>query len=234
MQAAIRFSLIAISPLLISSALARPYHHQFGQQNAQGFKPFVKGELGYNSNVTHAQSNEIDSSFVTVTPGLEYTHRQGESRLSALYIADAGYYFDSSDDNYVDQYLELNGALRFNIRHRLNLIYGFHDSHEERGQGLTEGISRLVEDTIEYQQQQFMAQYVFGADQAKGQIQVHTGLDIREYQNYREINANTGTKYNDYDLLQYGGRFYIESNVVLKPLSAWREKINSMTTLSAV
>ncbi|CAM4163053.1 outer membrane beta-barrel protein [Vibrio agarivorans] len=200
-------ALLILSTLVSGSVLARPFNYQFDKDDAQGFSPFVDAELGYNSNVTHANDNEIDSGFVTVTPGVDYTYRTGESRLSALYIADGGYYFDSSDDNYFDQYLELNGALQFNIRHRLNLIYGFYDTHEERGQGLTEGISRLVNDTIEYQQQQFLADYTFGAKQAKGQIKLHAGLETREYQNYRTIDSDTGTKYNDYELISYGGRF---------------------------
>ncbi|MGR5543342.1 hypothetical protein ACPV5V_32795, partial [Vibrio campbellii] len=53
----------------------------------------------------------------------------------------------------------------------------------------------------------FLADYTFGAKQAKGQIKLHARLETREYQNYRTIDSDTGTKYNDYELISYGGRF---------------------------
>ncbi|MDR9828613.1 outer membrane beta-barrel protein [Vibrio sp. FNV 38] len=201
------FVISLLTLLSTSFVWARPFNYEFSEQRSQGFTPFINAELGHNSNVTHSSDHEISSGFATLTPGGEYTFRKGESRFSGLYIADAGYYFDSSDDSYFDQYVELNASMLFGIRHRLELIYGFHDTHEERGQGVTEGISQQVNDLIEYQQQQFLSTYTFGAHQAKGQIRVHAGLESRQYQNYRMISQTDGTKYSDYDSLNYGGRF---------------------------
>ncbi|OEE96206.1 hypothetical protein A1QK_02285 [Vibrio genomosp. F10 str. 9ZD137] len=209
-------------PILLLSLLTsgvtyakRSNYYEFDEIKDSPFTVMVDLETGYNNNLTRERNSNdaISSSFVNVIPGFAYTYKPSASRYSVLYRIDSGHYFDSKDDNYTDHYFESNNLISFNIRNNVSLIYTYNKSHEERGTGLTEGALENIttNQPVKFTDHNVNAEYIYGANTAKGQLRFGLGYQDKSYTNYQqyEIDGNQfGSQFSNFSAVKYSTAFW--------------------------
>ncbi|WGV98428.1 outer membrane beta-barrel protein [Vibrio sp. YMD68] len=196
-------------------SFANPVNFNFDEVKDSPITALIDIDTGYNDNLTR-EANETDaisSSFIKVFPGLAYTYKPSASRYSLLYVIDSGYFFNSKDDNYTDQYFESNNLISFNPRNNLSLTYSYYATHEERGTGLSEGTleSLAIAEPVEYTNQNIQTHYLYGAPSATGQLKFGLGYQDKTYTNYKSFTRNNiqyGSQFSDFTSKQFSAAFF--------------------------
>lgn len=170
--------------------------------------PFIAVSFLHNDNITNEKEsrNKISSMLFELEPSVTARAERGDNIYSASYTLTNGYYFDSSDDNYLDHSFDLASIWNINIRNGLNLNYELDRLHDARGSGVSEGIgssTRGFDEPIEYVTNHINATYIYGSDGSKGRLEGSIGYYDKSYKNFRNI-----TQFRDYDENRYGAGFY--------------------------
>jgi len=181
------FSLLA-SAILASPAFAlEPAPAKVGPLQVI---PQVNLQVGHDDNIYSTDSNEVDSIITVVNPSVQAILEKGLDVYSLNYAIKHGSYEHDSADNYTDHDLSAQAYLDFNIRNRLELLARYLKTHEDRGTGLNQGSNATANDApVEYDVTTLSAKYSFGAQDAKGRIEVAAELNDREYSNFRSQTA---------------------------------------------
>ncbi|WP_415883610.1 outer membrane beta-barrel protein [Neptuniibacter sp. QD34_54] len=181
------FSLLA-SAILASPAFAlEPAPAKVGPLQVI---PQVNLQVGHDDNIYSTGSNEVDSIITVVNPSIQAVLEKGLDVYSLNYAIKHGNYENDSADNYTDHDLSAQAYLDFNIRNRLELLARYLKTHEDRGTGLNQGSNATANDApVEYDVTTLSAKYSFGAQDAKGRIEVAAELNDREYSNFRSQTA---------------------------------------------
>ncbi len=166
--------------------------------------PTVGLSVGYDDNVALSPNSEIDSYFYLISPALRLETASGASTFALEYGLEWGEFEATSRDDYLDHYLAGRWGYEPTARSQLQLDGRYERSHERRGEGLSESVPGLIdEDVTEYDLLSFGGRYGYGADGARGRLEVFAGWEDREYQNNRDLTAQ-----GDVERFGYGGTFY--------------------------
>jgi hypothetical protein len=169
--------------------------------------PEASAALRYDDNIYQSDEYEIDSLVTLLGIGMAARYETGSSGWEVGYRGDAGLYEHNSDDDYFDHRLYGRGIMQLGNRHRLELNAGFDALHEDRGsnlsQGFGESIEILVPEPDEYDNLSAALKYQFGAQAAKGRLQLDARYNDKEYTNNRER-----TQFFDYDQTYLSGTFF--------------------------
>ncbi|GDY26969.1 MULTISPECIES: outer membrane beta-barrel protein [unclassified Agarivorans] len=168
-----------------------------------GVVPSVEVLGLYDSNLTNSNKDQISSWGTIVSPAIAAISEQDKSAYYAAYRLVWGEYFDSSEDNFVDHHLRLNGQWDFSARHRADLRYDFRRNHEQRGEGISSGLGNAIDEPVQYNLHWLHGLYGYGVKSATAQLEFEANARRLDYQNFRET-----TQYRDRNLLDGSARFF--------------------------
>ena len=134
-------------------------------QTSSGFDitPLLTTGLKHDDNVASTSANEIDSWIMTVVPSVKAVLDDGVSKTELTAAVANGTYFDSSADNFTDTFVgglfdtQLSEQGKFNAK--ADFVWG----HEDRGTGITEGLSNDQDEPTRFNNQTVSGYYEYGA-----------------------------------------------------------------------
>jgi hypothetical protein len=141
--------------------------------------------IGYNDNLLYSPSNEISTPVVVIAPYITLEGRSGPHRFDIRYRGETGLHSNSSNDNYNDNAVQANAKLIFSSRSDLTARLDYRHGHDARGS--TDRV--LSQDPDRYRQAGAFALYGYGAQGAKGRIELDGEYFERRYTNNRSITA---------------------------------------------
>ncbi len=163
---------------------------------------------GHNDNITQLKSSRDSSSFFTYTPQLIALLDQGRHKYTLTYNSEITNYTDSSRNNLDNHNLSLAGSNVFNARHKLNWALAYINGAEpinlRDGRRLTANFPNNLA-TInpdEFNAHSAKALYTYGANGARGNVELSTQYNSKDYTNNRDINS-----FADFDSFKYGAEF---------------------------
>lgn len=169
--------------------------------------PTIGLSVGYDDNVAldSDSDNEIDSFFYLISPALRLETGTGASTFALEYGINYADYEHASNDDYFDHHLLGRWDYRPTARSGFQLDGRYERGHDRRGEGLQEFVPGGIEDDVdEYDLFGLGALYGYGADGARGRIELHAAYQDQEYVNNRAL-----TRQGDREQLEYGATFYL-------------------------
>ncbi|QFI37494.1 outer membrane beta-barrel protein [Moritella marina ATCC 15381] len=166
-------------------------------------KPSLEMRLVHDDNIYNQQASGKSSAISSLMPSLNLKMDDGVNYYSFDINLEKGVYEASSDDNYTDADIGLNAHIEPNDTHRVDLSLKGEWLTEQRGTGITEGISGLTDEPITYGRNSIAASYEYGSQETKGRIAFDFKYYEKEYRNFDDI-----TRRSNYDSYLVGSRFY--------------------------
>jgi polysaccharide biosynthesis protein VpsM len=163
------------------------------------FTPWVGVAVGRDDNLFLSSTNERRSDFAIFSPGFSLDARSANTVLGVRYQGQAGRYFQSRDDDYVDHTTRAQYDVAFDRRNFVRLGLDYVRGHDPRGatDRPTAGSPdryRLTAPNITY---------AFGAPGAAGRLETYYNYASRDYTNNRATTTGGDRKINE-----FGGAFY--------------------------
>lgn len=149
-----------------------------------------------------------NSSNITVlAPKVKFEAKTGAHVFDATYKVEHGRYSYSSVDNYTDHTLGATATWSFTARSGLRLSAEYLKAHEDRGSVPGTGAGHSAPD--EFHQTSFNALAGYGAEGAKGRVEVEAGLINKRYDNFQnDAFGNPDNTKRDRDDAKLGATFY--------------------------
>ncbi len=166
--------------------------------------PTIGIDFGYDDNLTLSNSQQIDSTFTVISPGLRVEIPGNRSFLAVSYEGELGAYHDSSLDDFDDHKFRAEYRYDPTARTGIDMYAEYRKAHDQRGTGARQGDQGLIDlEPDEYDAFGFGGRWAYGAVGAQGRIELEAGKVDLEYQNNREF-----TRFRDREDLFWGGTFY--------------------------
>ncbi len=148
--------------------------------------PSVNIEFISNSNAFLTPDDETDTTGGLVSPRLEL---QGERRLLQIGLVYQGDYATFSEDNldYDDHLLRFNANAELGVRKRLSGSLSISKDHQTLGTRLTRGIADENTDQVEFTEAEAEFSFFYGAQAARGNIEVGLELGALNFLNQESI-----------------------------------------------
>lgn len=169
------------------------------------FYPSLGFGFGHDSNVTRAESNEIESWKSTIVPEFVLSNTYGLNEVQAGYRLTRGDYFSSPADDYTDHLLYADANLDLNVRNRLSLSGQYNDGHDDRGTSFSIGQGDSLTSPDTFKNTSLSGVYSYGALTSKGRIDVSAGYATTDY----DIETDA-YRSRDFDTLSLGSTFYYQ------------------------
>ncbi len=163
--------------------------------------PYVNFSFGGDDNLYLTNVNKKSSVTQVYNPGLRLNLKGGASQFGLGYDLNAGRYSSSSADNYTDHKLDGFGEFVMTSSMALKLSADYARGHDPRGS--TDRVGAASPDR--YSLTGGSALFAYGANEAKGRIEVEAGTVDRRYQNNR-----TSTEGSDRNTDSVAGRFFFK------------------------
>jgi len=158
-----------------------------GMSLAEGVSlyPYAKLSLGKDDNLYLSNANKKESNFALLNAGATLEAKRQNQTYTFAVDGTMGNYFDSSDDNYRD--LLVSGAADFVLGPRAGLRLGltYDKGHDPRG-STDRGFAGSPD---VYRDTGYDVLYAYGANEARGRIEVAFGSSEKRYQNNSETTA---------------------------------------------
>ena len=153
--------------------------------------PSMKIITRHDDNIFRSDKNEVSSLMGIVSPAITFTLQDNIKKLTLDYEIEAGFYENSSQDDYVDQ--KLLGVFVFNPTDRIKteLQVEYLDKHDDRGTGRTEGFGAAGPDSSldpdEWHSYGIGGLVSYGTPNATGRVEIETSYVSKEYDNNRQF-----------------------------------------------
>lgn len=165
--------------------------------------PAVGIDQRYDDNIFSQASDEEDSWVTVIKPAVSATADFGSVEVELAYQHTAGYYDNSSDDNFNDNRLEANLSWELNHRNQLDLKAIYNDSHEDRGTGFSEGVGAGgIDEPDTFEETTVDAKYTYGGDTSRGRLVLNLANYSKDFTNHRDL-----TRGRDRDDFKTGATF---------------------------
>ncbi|GAB1623939.1 exopolysaccharide biosynthesis beta-barrel protein VpsM [Agarivorans albus] len=199
-----KIGIILLPALAIAGpSLANMQPAKWYSADGVGVVPSIEVLGLYDSNLTNSNTDQISSWGTIVSPAITAISEQEKSTYYAAYRLVWGEYFDSSEDNFLDHHLRVNGEWEFSARQRAKLRYDFRRDHDQRGEGISSGVGGVIDEPVQYNLHWLHGLYGFGARSATAQIELEANARQLDYQNFRDV-----TQYRDRNAFDGSARFF--------------------------
>lgn len=165
--------------------------------------PTLDARLEYVDNLFRTPDDKKETGLSVIKPRVQAWLQNGLNTYSVAYNLEDFRYFSSSDDDFTDHQFNIDVHHEFNAKNVWNVYGEYYDGHEQRGQGLSEGIPDLIDEPVEFERTTAGTDYTLGSLSSKGRLRLAAKYRDIQYQNFRE-----DTQYRDYDQSDVGGTFY--------------------------
>lgn len=147
--------------------------------------PTLTVQLGHNDNIFSTESNEVSSAITVINPKVQLIAENANDAYRVTYDLKAGTFHDSRADDYVDHTLTGEAILELNSRNRLDLTAGIAKIHEDRGSNNAATGAKPAR----YTDLSLSGVYRYGAEGAKGNLEVGASYVDHTYDNLGSLNA---------------------------------------------
>ncbi|GLQ30287.1 outer membrane beta-barrel protein [Litoribrevibacter albus] len=145
-------------------------------------------ESMYDDNIFSQESKEKASLVSILNPSVEAVADDGFQKYTLGYSFDAGWYENSTDDNYLDHSLFAQGDWFLNQTHQLAAEFSLFSTHEDRGTGFSQGGGALTSDSPDkYVETTLSGVYTFGGIKTKGRLETELEYYDKRYTNHRDL-----------------------------------------------
>ncbi|CAH1542098.1 Capsular polysaccharide synthesis enzyme CpsB [Vibrio rotiferianus] len=178
--------------------------------------PKLTLDYEYNDNIARIEKNHSPAvSVYSAIPSIDIAIERNLYKSLLSYKLDSGISSDESN-NFNDHTVRWLNHFELNHRNRFNVRYQYQRKHENRGEGLTEGQGDTLPDLVHFQTHQLNTKYRFGANGARGNIELGINYFDKRYTNYREnlpFSQTKKAKYNDFRSPSMTAEFYMRMAV---------------------
>lgn len=166
--------------------------------------PTVTVDQKYDDNIFSQDNDEVDSWVTVLSPSIQAQADNGTHSYTLGYQMIAGYYSNSTDDNYLDHRITAEAEWELNHRNTLGANFEFYDTHEERGTGFSQGdTALLLSSPDDFRETVLGGEYIFGGIKSKGRL-----VSELEYYDKRYTNHRTTTRTRDREHIELKETFY--------------------------
>jgi hypothetical protein len=146
--------------------------------------PKLGFETRFDDNIFNSPEDEESDTIFVVNPNLEAVAGDEVWEFSLELDLVDGTYQDSGDDDFTDWRINTDVTWDLNRRSTFDLFAGYHELHEYRGTGFSEGeVALLIDEPDEYDETLFGGHYTFGSDSSRGRIKVGGDYYEKDYTN---------------------------------------------------
>ena len=173
--------------------------------------PTLGASIGYNTNVTLANTHEISSMFYMISPAIRVEMPSDHSVLSFIAAMNIVRYQDSSIDDQDNWYLRGEWVWDISTRQDLNLFVQYSSGVDRRGEGRRQGDAGLVPvEPDKWRRWGYGGAWDYGAVGARGRLTLRAGGTDLTYTNNREgpESGSDGTRALDRNSNYVGGTFF--------------------------
>lgn len=163
--------------------------------------PYVNFSYGRDNNLFLANTNRRSSNLVLWNYGANFVLEGRASKFGLLYDSTIGKYASSNDDDYTDYKTLGTAEFIFTSSMGLKLAADYTRGHDPRG-STDRGISGKPD---EYRTGGPSVLFAYGANEARGRIELEAGQVDRRY-----LNNRTSTVGSDRDTQNLAGRFFLK------------------------
>lgn len=179
-----------LGPWTASGAFADLFDPAAVDVGAMKLVPVITMEQTYDDNFYRQSGNTSEFHIQTLGWQLDGDIQDGPHEYRAQYHGKAGFIDSSSNDNYVDHVARLQGHWHPLTRHQFELQGGYEELHDRRGTEYFQGQqAQLIDEPARYRRESALARYIYGADQAPGQLQFELNATNKTYLNFRDLTA---------------------------------------------
>jgi polysaccharide biosynthesis protein VpsM len=164
-----------------------------------GLYPYLNFSYGRNNNLFLANTNRRSSDVATYNPGLRLVAEGRSMKFGLSHDITMGRFAQSSADNYTNYNTAATGEFVISSSAGLKLGMDYTKSHDPRG-STDRGVSGEPD---EYRSSGPSFLFAYGANDAKGRIEVEAGTTDRRY-----LNNRASTVGSDRDTDNFAGRFF--------------------------
>jgi polysaccharide biosynthesis protein VpsM len=151
--------------------------------------PEITVEEFHDDNLTNAAASEIRTFGTKVIPHLTYELKNNKNRYTLDYLFDAGTFYSSHNDDYIDQTFQAGYEYTPTSKITTGLDYEFYNGHDPRGTGAAEGTGAVQQTFDRYKHHKIEGNFAYGAESAKGQFEADIGHIEKDYKNNFETTA---------------------------------------------
>lgn len=152
-------------------------------------------DYGHDSNVTYQtqSSDEVNSSYLALTPRILALGERGEDKYMLMYSGDLTSYRQSGQDSFNDHSVLFQSSWRFGLKHGLTWSAQQDWGHEARGTGITEGFTSQqlrdfgVTSPLENTFLDSELRYSYGAKEGRGKLEFAWQIKDLEFVNLDEV-----------------------------------------------
>jgi hypothetical protein len=163
--------------------------------------PSINIVTGHDDNILATETDKVSSWVTRITPNLLLEAEDNNTLLRVNYSFEKGILHSSSDDNYLDHNLTSSVNYIINSRNRFDIQASLIKGHEARGEEDGGAIS-TADKPLEYDLNSIQGIYTYGRREAKGQIELRTRYQDKDFTNFDSI---TSTR--DFDQLDFAAKF---------------------------
>ena len=163
-------------------------------------RPSVQVGYGYDDNVTNAEQGKKSSTTLSISPAVSFNTEYGASRYSLDYSGQGQRYVDSRRDDIDSHDLGLTGDHTFSARTDLGWTLSYGSGADARN---SNDAARDTSTPNEWETQGLSGTFGYGANSAKGRLELDLGHSEKRYTNNREV-----TRRLDNSTDNVGARFF--------------------------
>ena len=171
------------------TALCQDFEDQVGVAIGDArLYPSLRVDYLVDSNVGLRDEDEVEGESTVVSPRLDFVAERRQLRFEAGYRG----VFSASDDaalEFGDHRLAAVLAADFDSRRRGSAQLVLARGHETLGTDLTRGLGDAFDEPLEYNEVGLGARFVYGAENARGNLIVGLDVETRNYTNLEDVTA---------------------------------------------
>jgi len=146
--------------------------------------PLLNLSLGRDDNVNLANTDKISSGFTGIAPSIAVVLPKRADQYTFNYAGNYGLYSSSHDSNYYDHLLSLQAANEWTARNHSQVEVNYKKGHDPAG--ATNIVSIKPE---KWHLNALRGAYVYGAEGAKGEVDLNAGYGMKRYDTDRALTA---------------------------------------------
>lgn len=200
-----------LSVWVTTSAAANLQPGSFMTKDGAEVTPTLQTGLSSNDNYFSTPENEESRLIWTISPNIKAVIEDGPDSYNLDLGTSSFVHNKDTNDNFTQVNIGAGVHKEFTSQHRLDVKGQADWLYEPRGSGLTEGLGDVLDELVEYRQQNFTAYYEYGAQSSKAQIALSAGFYSKEYQNFRGI-----SQFRDYDKSLIGITGYYNTQAAVR------------------
>lgn len=155
------------------------------------FRPLLDASESYSDNIYWNNRNRKGSLITQIQPGFQLAIERELNRFAVNYIFNSWQFHSSPNDNFVDHFVSGQAHIEFTSRNRLDVNARFMYAHNQRGTVFNQGkeATTSILSPDEFIQNDLTTRYRYGAEGARGNLELLFNLRDLTYQNHRNARA---------------------------------------------